>query len=110
MSWGGDVGRMKELAMDLHASGWASRAFGGSTYEPERDGERLSGQLQAVYLLMADGQWRTLAEIKDRVGGTDASVSARLRDLRKSAFGSHVVDRRHVARGLFEYRLKGRAA
>jgi hypothetical protein len=100
---------MKELAMDLHASGWASRSFGGSTYEPERDGERLSGQLQAVYRLMSDGEWRTLAEIKERVGGTDASVSARLRDLRKANFGSHVVDRRYVANGLYEYRLQTRS-
>jgi len=35
----------------------------------------------------------------------EASVSARLRDLRKEKFGGHVVERRAVKRGLFEYRV-----
>ncbi len=85
--------------------------FDGATYEPEHDRARLTGQLERVYRLMQDGQWRTLAEIRDGAGGSEAAVSARLRDLRKRPFGSHAVERRRRGRpedGLWEYRLAPR--
>ncbi len=83
-------------------------SFGGATYEPEHDGERLGKQLAAVKHLMIDGEWRTLGEISAEVGSPQASVSARLRDLRKEKFGQFVVTRRargDRGRGLFEYRV-----
>lgn len=58
---------------------------------------------------MLDGVWRTLGEIQAQVGGSEASVSARLRDLRKDGFGSYLIDRRRrgePSRGLHEYRLR----
>jgi hypothetical protein len=79
--------------------------FGGETYEPERDHDRLARQLRAVRLLMLDHEWRTLGEIAAVVGAPEASVSARLRDLRKDKFGGYIVERRYVYRGLFEYRV-----
>lgn len=79
--------------------------FDGATFERERDGSRLNAQFQAVFRAMADGQWRTLARIHNMTGAPEASISARLRDARKPAFGSHKVERRYVERGLFEYRL-----
>jgi DNA-binding Lrp family transcriptional regulator len=79
--------------------------FGGDTYEPDRDRERLARQLRAVRVLMADGSGRTLREVSAAVGAPEASVSARLRDLRKARFGAYTVERRHVERGLFEYRV-----
>lgn len=82
------------------------RAFGGSTYDAARDYRRLKGRLLRVYLLMIDGQWRTLAEIQSHVGGSEAGISARLRDLRKSEYGGHVIEREHVECGLHRYRLK----
>jgi hypothetical protein len=81
------------------------RAFDGSTYRPERDHERLRGQLLRVYQLMADGRWRTLDEIAARAGGSPAAVSARLRDLRKAKYGARLVERQHVGNGLFQYRV-----
>lgn len=82
--------------------------FQGATYEPKFDQERLGGQMRKVYALMRDGNWRTLREIADCVGGSEAGVSARLRDLRKIAFGSHVVERERVGdSGLFRYRMAG---
>jgi hypothetical protein len=54
---------------------------------------------------MADGGWHTLDAIARGVGGTQASVSARLRDLRKKKYGSHEIQRVRVTGGLFEYRL-----
>jgi len=82
--------------------------FDGDSYEPEHDHARLVGQLERVATLMRDGQWRTLAEIQHVAGGSEAGVSARLRDLRKRKCGSHVVERRRrgdPADGLFEYRV-----
>ncbi len=74
----------------------------------EEDHERLTGQLLAVHDLMADGKWRTLGEIRRTIGkGSEAGISARLRDLRKSRFGLHSVDRRRRDNnGLFEYRME----
>ena len=81
--------------------------FDGETYVPALDGERLKSQLERVKALMSDGRWRTLADIRYACGGTEAAVSARLRDLRKDRWGAHTVERRRVpdADGLHEYRL-----
>jgi hypothetical protein len=79
--------------------------FDGTTFDEGRDGKRLRTQLEAVLALMQDGQWHTLREIADRVVGSEASVSARLRDLRKEKWGSHTIERRFVKDGLFSYRL-----
>lgn len=86
--------------------------FDGETYDPLHDRERLGSQLWAVRRLMDDGQWRTLAEIREDVGGSEAGISARLRDLRKSRWGGFVIERRRrgeASAGLWEYRLAGHA-
>jgi hypothetical protein len=85
--------------------------FGGDTYEPEHDSVRLGGLLARVEAFMRDGAWRTLPEIVASCGGTEASVSARLRDLRKPKFGRHTVERRRhpdlaMSAGVFQYRLR----
>lgn len=80
--------------------------FGGETYEHARDGDRLKKQLAAVRRLMLDGKWRTLADISEAVGAPQASISARLRDLRKPKFGSYLVEREYVGAGLWHYRVK----
>ena len=79
--------------------------FDGRTFEPERDTERLAAQLTRVRVVMADGCWRTLEEIAAQTGDPPASVSARLRDLRKAKFGGYRVEREYVERGLFRYRV-----
>ena len=81
------------------------KAFDGKTYNPSRDYTRLKTQLEAVQELMADGRWRTLDTIKGLCGGSDASISARLRDLRKSKHGGLTVKSRHRVRGIWEYRV-----
>lgn len=85
--------------------------FNGPAYEPEKDQERLTGQIFRVFSLMRDGKWRTLAEIASRTGDPQASISAQLRHLRKPRFGGHSVDKRargDRANGLWEYRLEVR--
>lgn len=79
--------------------------FDGRTFDTERDAERLEGQLARVEALMLDGYWRSLATIAAAVSGSEAGVSARLRDLRKTRFGGYIVERRRVTDSLHEYRV-----
>ena len=72
------------------------------------DEPRLTGQLDKVYGVMRDGQWHTLAELAAAAQGSEAGVSARIRDLRKPRFGQHAVERRRRDEGnQWEYRLVG---
>lgn len=112
-----------EIAPRLHSDRTAERARAnrtcsfGCTFSPILDGHRLSTQQERVFALMVDGRWRTLAEIAGIVRGSEAGVSARLRDFRKRAIGPddpHALYRGHkVLRrrrglpsdGVHEYRL-----
>ncbi len=84
--------------------------FDGITYDPKLDYQRLSGQLKRVFGVMVKGGWHTLAEIAQQTGDqSEAAISARLRDLRKSKFGGFEVERRRrgaAKKGLWEYHLK----
>jgi hypothetical protein len=79
--------------------------FDGITYDAARDEVRLSRQLQNVKQILSDNRWHTLAEISQRIGGSEAGISARLRDLKKERFGRHKIERQHISRGLWKYRL-----
>jgi hypothetical protein len=88
----------------------SSPVFDGATYEPKQDGARLTSQLIATRELMLDNEWRNLAQIalalrKSGLHVTEASLSARLRDLRKARFGAHPLQRRRLIGGLWEYRI-----
>lgn len=83
----------------------AELRFDGSDIAPARDMARLTGQLEDIFNLMRDGQWRTLACISEKTGHPPASISAQLRNLRKQRFGSYEVERRYVLNGLYEYRV-----
>lgn len=84
-----------------------SPRFDGDTFDAALDQDRLASQLDRVKRLMSDGRYRTLAEIRAAVGGSEAGISARLRDLRKHRNGCHTVDRRRRTTGTFEYRVRG---
>ena len=85
--------------------------FDGKTYDAAKDKKRLTGQLAYVEFVMADRHWRTFDEIRTLIRGhsgklpSEASISARLRDLRKPQFGGYLVERRRRAPGLHEYRV-----
>lgn len=82
--------------------------FDGKTYEREFDCDRLNRQMRAIYEIMIDGQWRTIEQISKITHFNHASISARLRDFRKTRFGAFEVERRRKGDpkgGLFEYRL-----
>jgi hypothetical protein len=77
----------------------------GETFNAKRDLSRLNAQCADVYHYMKHGEWRTLADISANTGHPEASVSARLRDLRKPTLGGFTVERRYIARGLYQYRV-----
>jgi hypothetical protein len=79
--------------------------FDGATYRRDRDHARLSGQLGRVADALADGRWWTLAALAARTGDPEASVSARIRDLRKGRFGGYTVLAESVGAGTWRYRL-----
>jgi hypothetical protein len=99
---------MNQLAINFESPAYFAQ-FDGKTYEPEQDFTRLNTQLRAVRDLMRDGTWRSLNQIAVATGYPEASLSARLRDLRKLKFGLHTVQRRRAGegRGTFEYRVLG---
>lgn len=70
------------------------------------DYPRLETLYGRVFALMSDGEWRSLAEIAAATGGSEASVSARLRDFRKPRNGAHQVNRESCGNGLFVYQLR----
>ncbi len=79
--------------------------FDGATYSPVKDHVRLTGLLHRVFAVMSDGNWHRLSELANRCNGSEASTSARIRDLRKDKFGGFQVDRKRHTKGLFLYRL-----
>ena len=79
--------------------------FDGDDYVKERDQERLSSQIIRVFELMKDGRWRTLDQIRKRLGVPQASASAQLRNLRKKRFGEHTIARRYLVNGIYQYKL-----
>ena len=79
--------------------------FDGSTFAPKIDLKRLKSQQADVARAMADGGWHTLHALAFRTGHPEASVSARLRDLRKPRWGSNLIQRQRRGKGLWEYRL-----
>lgn len=81
--------------------------FGGETFSEKSDGSRLRAQLAKVKAIVADGAWYSLADLSLLAEAPEASVSARLRDLRKLKFGGHTINRRRISGGLHEYRMAG---
>lgn len=80
--------------------------FGGSTYDPELDQYRLGTQLQDVWAYIQDEEWHDPEEMEKALGHRWASISARLRDFRKSKFGGHDIERERIADGgSWRYRL-----
>ena len=82
--------------------------FNGDDYQPDRDKDRLTGQIQRVYNFIKDGLWYTLRQISDGTKDPEASVSAQLRHLRKERFGSHKIEKEYIDKGLYKYRLVGK--
>ena len=84
--------------------------FAGRTYVPERDQKRLTTQYERVEREVLyyqshfppGNRWFYLRELSDELDIPEASLSARLRDLRKNGY---IVERQYVRRGLHRYRV-----
>ena len=79
--------------------------FDGQTYDHARDHSRLESQLADVRKVMGDGHWHSLYDLEVWTYHPQASISARIRDLRKVRFGGHIIERRYVRAGIWEYRM-----
>lgn len=78
------------------------------SYEARHDKIRLDTLLGLVLEALRTGAWLTLSELRERTGrGSEAGISARIRDLRKFGFTVSRRRRGEAKRGLFEYRLVG---
>ncbi len=87
--------------------------FDGRTASPADD-PRLKTQLAKVRECLRRhlGEWMTIRQIGTETGlRHSASISARIRDLRKKKFGSFNIEERRAVNaettGLFEYRMAG---
>lgn len=83
--------------------------YGGTTLTPA-DEPRLDTQLYFVYHIMKDGVWRTIPELEALLLSEygvvmQTSISARIRDFRKTKFGGHIVNAKNAGRGLWKYQL-----
>lgn len=80
----------------------------GSTYDSSRDFHRLNAQQSDVWNAIKDGEWHTLRELSASTGHPEASISARLRDIRALIRPKGwAVEREYVSRGLWRYRVTG---
>ena len=97
----------KNMRLPFESEVMASRQhYDGKTYEPKLDQIRLSGQTKRVWQAMIKGFWWSLSSLGEYTGDPEGSISARIRDLRKTKFGSHTIERRREGdSGLFVYRL-----
>jgi len=84
---------------------YEGQGFDGETIVPEEDNPRLGKQIERVYKAVKDGMWHSLASIARKTGAPESSVSARLRDLRKTKFGGYTIDRKRHETGLHLYKL-----
>jgi hypothetical protein len=82
--------------------------FDGQTLD-DRDTPRLKRQLDGVLRALKTGGWWTLSRLAEEAGGSEAGVSARIRDLRKLRWGAHTIDRRRLPGGLYQYQLAEKA-
>lgn len=79
--------------------------FDGRTYNADLDGPRLAGQLLRVFKVMADGKWRSYAEIAAEADVPEGTVGSRVRDLRKPKFGDFNILTQRIESGLWKHRL-----
>ena len=82
--------------------------FDGATYKSELDKTRLTTQLERVHAVLLDYSWHTLSSIANQTHDPEASISARLRDMRKEKFGAMQVEHQRIGNGrsgLWKYRL-----
>lgn len=91
------------------------REFHGVTYVASRDRQRLVGLMDRVHTALKEGRKWSLSELKQTCGGGEASISARLRNLKDVRWGGnyegkvrvretgHDIEKEYVGNGLWLY-------
>ena len=84
----------------------------GPAYDKKIDGKRINNQMEKIkqYMLGCEG-WKTLFEIEQSTGYSQASISAQLRHLRKKKFGEYNVSKKRreyngEEKGTWEYSVR----
>lgn len=110
--------RLRGPRLHVHAAPRGRRVPNGPLVPRHERESRQNGRLSPVprvttrdvWRIMRDNKPRSLVEIVAQLqNGTTASVGARVRDLRKPAFGSHVVLRSRGADGVHRYTFISRS-
>ena len=84
----------------------ATFVFRETTFDPVIDRPRLDTLRGRVQETMKDGCWHKLSDLALCCGGSEAGVSARIRELRRPEYGGHNIIKRRVANGgLWEYKF-----
>jgi hypothetical protein len=52
---------------------------------------KLKGKMRRQFQLMQSGDWFTLEQLREIIGGLDSTISANIRTYRKEPYGSHTV-------------------
>lgn len=111
---------LDRLQIEAHSSRHVRvpKEFHGETYVPSRDRDRLVGLMDRVHTALKDGRRWSLSELKQVCGGSEASVSARIRDLKDVRWGGnyagvgrkirvretgHDIEKEYVGNGLWNY-------
>ncbi len=78
--------------------------FHGDSFVAELDEKRLTRQLDKVRACLLAGEQHTLASLAGSVGCSEASASARIRDVRREGIaGGWVIQKKRITNGLWEY-------
>lgn len=107
--------RMKRDAHSSRLEHRPPKEFHGATYVESRDRDRLVGLMDRVHTALKDGRKWSLSELKQVCGGGEASISARLRNLKDVRWGGnyegrvrvreagHDIGKEYVSKGLWLY-------
>jgi len=86
--------------------------FDGAFFDFEIDHSRLTKQMGLIFLVILDGKFKSVIQIQEEILNrfykrcAQTSISAILRDFRKTKWGEHTVNTRRVKdTGLFEYQF-----
>lgn len=66
---------------------------------------RFDSQIAVLLHALTGTGWQTLAQLRALTGICETSISAQLRNLRKEQHGGHVIEKRRLNGGEWEYSL-----
>ena len=74
-----------------------------TTHEEQQD--RARDQLFRVWNYLRNHTWVRVPEMAEALGISQTGAASRIRDLRKAKYGGHIVLRRFLGHGIYEFSL-----